>query len=185
MKIKNFGKDLSGIFRIKKKRKENIDKAPEDFKEDRINQLAKQLHPGKFKAVVSDIIKETSKAKRIVFSSKNIPHFAAGSFLTIELKIGESIVTRAYSIVSSPLKSFKEKTVEIIAEDFHGSFFPHYLCNDLSIGDEVILEVGLGNFTYNEYRDGKNIVAIAGGSGITPYLCLIHDIVEKRQLNRL
>ena len=162
MRIKGFFKDISGIFRAKKLRRKRIDSADGEIKEDKINLLAKQMHPGKFKAVVSDIVRETYSTKRITFASKHIPYFAAGSYLTVELQIGNSNVTRAYSIVSSPLKAYKEKMVEIIAEDFPGSFFPHYLCNDLKVGDEVILEVGLGDFTYNEYRDGKDIVAIAG-----------------------
>ena len=107
MKVKGFLKDISGIFRIKKLRKEKIEKANgEIVKPDRVYELAKSLHPGKFKAVVSDIVSETKDAKRITFASKDIPYFKAGNYLTVELEIGNSIVTRPYSIVSSPLKSF-------------------------------------------------------------------------------
>ena len=107
MKIKGFFKDISGIFRIKKKRKELIEKADGDaVPEDKITKIARQMHPGKFKAVVSDIISETKDSKRITFSSKNIPFFKAGNYLTVELEINNSIVTRAYSIVSSPIRAF-------------------------------------------------------------------------------
>ena len=180
MKVKGFLKDISGIFRIKKIRKEKIEKANgEIVKPDRVYELAKSLHPGKFKAVVSDIVSETKDAKRITFASKDIPYFKAGNYLTVELEIGNSIVTRPYSIVSSPLKSFKEKTIDIIVKDYKEGFVSHYLNNQLRVGDEVTLEVGLGFFNYEEFRDTKNIVAIAGGVGITPFISMAHDIVER------
>ena len=179
MKIKNPFKDFTGIFRIIKRRKENIKKADAEIKEDRINQLAREMHPGKFKAVVIDIIKETNDSKRIIFSSKNIPYFRAGNYLTVELDINGSNVTRAYSIVSSPLKAYREKTIEIIVKDSKDGFVSRYLNNQLNVGDEVILEVGLGFFNYEEFRDKKNIVAIAGGVGITPFISMAHDIVKR------
>ena len=180
MKVKGFLKDISGIFRIKKLRKDKIDASnSESVKEDRIFELAKSLHPGKIKAVVSDITSETKEAKRITFASKDIPYFKAGNYLTVELEIGNSVVTRPYSIVSSPLKAYKEKTIDIIVKDYKDGFVSHYLNNRLRVGDEVTLEVGLGLFNYEEFRDTKNIVAIAGGVGITPFIAMAHDIVER------
>ena len=180
MKVKGFLKDISGIFHIKKLRKDKIDASnSENVKEDRVFELAKSLHPGKFKAVVSDITSETKEAKRITFASKDIPYFRAGNYLTVELEIGNSIVTRPYSIVSSPLKAYKEKTIDIIVKDYKDGFVSHYLNNQLRVGDEVTLEVGLGLFNYEEFRDTKNIVAIAGGVGITPFIAMAHDIVER------
>ncbi len=179
MKIKGFLKDISGIFRVKKLRKEKINSSKEEIPEDRIYDLARSLHPGKIKAVVSDITSETKDAKRITFASKDIPYFKAGNYLTVELEIGNSIVTRPYSIVSSPTKAYKEKTIDIIVKDYQDGFVSHYLTNSLRVGDEVTLEVGLGFFNYEEYRDSNNIVAIAGGVGITPFLSMAHDIVER------
>ncbi len=180
MKIKGFLKDISGIFRIKKLRKQKIAKANgEEIPEDKISKIAKELHPGKFKAVVSDIANEADHTKRITFASKHIPFFKAGNYLTVELAIGGSVVTRPYSIVSSPSKAYKEKTIDIIVKDYQDGFISHYLTNDLQIGDEVLLEVGLGEFNYEEYRDNKNIVAIAGGIGITPFISMAHDIVDR------
>ena len=185
MNIKSFFKDLSGIFRVMKLRKNKINNAnKEEIPEDKLYRIAEELHPGKFVAVVSDIIRETSFAKRIVFSSNKIPHFKAGQYLTVELKIGNSVVTRPYSIVSSPDKAYREKQIEIIVAEAPNGFVSTYLNHDLKIGDEVILEVGLGFFTIEEYRDGDDVVAIAGGAGITPFLSMAHDIVENnRKIN--
>ena len=180
MKIKGFFKDIAGIMRIKKKRKEKIEQADGDvIPEDRISFLAKSYHPGKFSAVVDEIKQETNCAKRISFTSKQIPFFQAGNYLTIELDIDGAIVTRAYSIVSSPNKAYKEKNIAIIVKDYDQGFVSKYLNHNLKVGDEVILEVGLGEFNYQEYRDYKNIVAIAGGTGITPFISMAHDIIDR------
>lgn len=180
MKVKGFLKDISGIFRVMKVRKKAIESANgENIKEDKITKLAKELHPSKFKAVVSEIVEETKDAKRITFVSKQIPYFQAGNYLTVELEINGSVVTRPYSIVSSPARAYKEKAIDIIVKDYKNGFVSSYLNHQLQIGDEVLLEVGLGNFNYVEYRDNKNIVAIAGGAGITPFLSMAHDIVER------
>ena len=174
MKIKGLLKDISGIKRITKARKEAINNADDKtIKEDYISSLARALHPGKIKASVNRIEKETSESVRITFNSDDIPLFNAGSYLTVECKIGSSLVTRAYSIVSEPLDSYRNHYVEIIVKDYPNSFVAHYLNQDLKVGDETYLEVGLGQFGYDSYRDHKNIVCIAGGAGITPFLSMV------------
>ena len=180
MSLKKFLEEISSVFRINKLHQEAYEKA--DDKEipfDSINKVAKELHPGKINAIVKEIKKETNDSARITFSSPLIPLFKAGTYLTINLKINESIVTRAYSIVSSPLSSYRNKEVSIIVKDYPDGFVSTYLNHQLKEKDEVIIEVGLGQFYLDEYRDKKNILAIAGGAGITPFISIAHDIKER------
>ena len=66
MKINNFLKDISGFFRIQKRRKLAIKKADDkEIKKSNINLLAKKLHPVKIEATVFDILQETKDSKRI------------------------------------------------------------------------------------------------------------------------
>ena len=115
-----------------------------------------------------------------ILSSKDIPYFHAGSYLTITLNINNGIYTRPYSIVSSPLTSYKEKYVEIIVKDNPQGIVSHYINHQLSAGEEVIIEVGLGEFYFNKFRDFNHILAIAGGAGITPFISMAKDIIERR-----
>ena len=79
-----------------------------------------------------------------------------------------------WSIISSPKdhKSF----VEICVGNVNNSISGRYLCNEAKIGDTFLCEMGLGEFTYNSIRDSKNIVGIAGGTGITPFLSMARAI---------
>ena len=180
MKIKGFLKDLLGSSRAVKRRKAAIESANGDkIEEDHITKVARILHPGKIKATVSSISKETNDSVRIRLSSKDIPIYKAGTYLTIELQIKESYVTRAYSIITSPKVAYENKYVEIIVKDYQDGFVSSYLNHDLKENDEVIIEVGLGFFYYDEFRDHKNVMAIAGGAGITPFIAMAHDIKER------
>lgn len=180
MKIKGFLKDLLGSFRTIKWRKKAIKEADgNSIEEDYITDVAKAIHPGKIKANVQEVNKDTSNSVRIKFTSPDIPLFAAGNYLTIELKIGDSLVSRPYSIITSPLVAYREKYVEIIVKEYPDSFVAKYLNHELKVGDEVILEVGLGEFSYNKYRDKKHLVCLAGGVGVTPFISMAHDIVDR------
>lgn len=173
MKVNGLLKDITGIKRITKARALEYKNADDkEIKEDYISNLARALHPEKILAKVSKITKETSDSVRITFVSERIPLFRAGTYLTVELKIGDSLVTRAYSVVSEPLDSYHNHYVEIIVKDYPDSFVASYLNKDLKVDDEVYLEVGLGQFGYDSYRDYKNIVCLAGGAGITPFLAM-------------
>ncbi len=180
MKIKGFLKDLSGIFRVKKKRKLAIKNADDkEIKKSNINLIAKQLHPGKIEATVFDILPETNDSKRVVLSSKNIPYFLAGTYLVLTIRIGDKYYSRPYSIVSSPNTSYKEKIVEIIVKDRPNGLVSKYINHNLKVDDIVYIEVGQGQFSYNEFRDSEDIVAIAGGAGITPFISMAKDINER------
>ena len=53
-----------------------------------------------------------------------------------------------------------------------GGFASNYL---LDIGDRFTGRIGLGEFYIDPLRDSKNLVLLAGGSGITPFLSMIRE----------
>lgn len=181
MRVKGYLKDLMGAFRVKKKRNQAYDAASDkDQAYDPINEVAKKLHPGKIDLTVVDIKPASKSSKIITFTSQHLPFFKAGQFLTLQLSIGESIVTRPYSICSSKKDTRKEQpTVAITVKKLRkNGFVSDYLLNELKVGDTLIGEVGLGQFYYEPIRDSKNVIAIAGGSGVTPFLAMAKDIID-------
>ena len=144
-----------------------------------INQNAKLLHPDYQKLVVSEVIgHDAAGAKTYVFRSaenKPLAYFRAGQYLSLKLQIGDSFVTRPYSISSSP-KWATEGKVAITVRTNPGGFVADWLLENLKEGDTVIASAGEGQFYYENLRDAKNVVALAGGSGITPFLSMAYAI---------
>ena len=144
-----------------------------------INQNAKLLHPDHQKLIVSEIIDHPGAgAKTFVFKSadgKPLAYFRAGQYLSLKLQIGDSFVTRPYSISSSPKWTLEGK-VAITVRTNPGGFAADWLLENLKVGDNVIASGGEGQFYYEKMRDAQNVVALAGGSGITPFLSMAYAI---------
>lgn len=173
-------KDSVNTIKFLTERKQFIDSAPavlptrtEDFG---VNKVAKSLHPKEQKLVISRIEEHANIAKSYYFKSETeLAYFKAGQYLTFKLEIGNSVVTRSYSIASSPASALNGEyqiTVKRIAD----GFVSDYILDNWNVGDEVIAYAPEGNMTYCPLRDAQNIVAIAGGSGITPFLSLARAI---------
>lgn len=145
-----------------------------------VNKLASSLHPGMIKAEIIKIETLTANAKKITFQSlsanKRFPYFKAGQFVTVSARIGDHIVTRPYSIYSSPNQAL-EGILEIGV--CQAGYFSNYLCTEAKVGDKVMIGEPSGEFYYDNLRDSSNIVAIAGGSGITPFVSMIKSLLEK------
>lgn len=181
MKVKGFLKDVGGASRVTKRRQNNFDQAsakPAPY--DPIGAVAKALHPGFLDLKVEAIKVASPTSKTIVFSAPHLPYFQAGQFLSLRLKIGDSLVSRPYSICSAPYETRGDHpivsiTVRLPKQD---GFVAEYLYHQVQVGDVIQGEVGLGEFHYDPIRDAKHVVALAGGSGITPFLSMAKEIAN-------
>ena len=173
--------DMLKFKNMAKVREQAIQAAPaKEIKGDfAINNNAKLLHPDHQKLVVSEIIDHPGAgAKTFIFKSaegKPLAYFRAGQYLSLKLQIGGSFVTRPYSISSSPQWTLEGK-VAITVRTNPGGFAADWLLENLKVGDNVIASGGEGQFYYEDLRDAKNVIALAGGSGITPFLSMAYAI---------
>ena len=144
-----------------------------------VNKVAKSIHPKKQKLVISRIEEHSDIAKSYYFKSETAPlaYFKAGQYLTFKFEIGNAVVTRSYSIASSPASALKGE-YQITVKRISDGFVSDYILDNWNVGDEVTAYAPEGNLTYNPLRDAVNIVGIAGGSGITPFLSLARAIDE-------
>lgn len=166
------------------KRLKVIEEAPETpiDKEPNVNRLARLLHPKQQFLVISDVIPETQDTityKLIAKDPDEQPaYFMAGQYLSIPLTIGDSQITRPYSISSSPDEALKGYYM-ITIKNTQDGFASQYIHENWAVGTQVETSGPEGNFCYNELRDAKTVIGIAGGSGITPFYAMAKDIVTK------
>ncbi|MCX7680119.1 MAG: FAD-binding oxidoreductase [Spirochaetes bacterium] len=155
-----------------------------DYRIDRgeVKRIIERLHPSRLVLRVVDIIEETPSTKtfRLVPKEGYLPPFMAGQYISISVEIGNIRTARAYSISSPPhCTGYYDITVRRV----HDGFVSHYLLDEVTIGDEVVTSGPCGNFFYNPIVHGRELVFIAGGSGITPFMSMIREIAH-RGLNR-
>ena len=144
-----------------------------------INNKAKALHPDFQELVVDKVIDHKGAgAKTFLMRSKDggpLAYFRAGQYLSLRLRIEGSSISRPYSISSAPADALRGVVSVTVRSDPDG-FAAGYMLKEFREGDEVISSGPQGNFYYEPLRDPKHIVALAGGSGITPFMSMAQAI---------
>ena len=156
-----------------------------------INANGAALHPAFIDVAVLDIINHDSAgAKTFILGKEDgtaLPYFRAGQYLSLKLQIGDSYITRPYSISSAPKLALEGKYAVTVRKNPEG-FAADWMLENLKKGDKIVISSPQGEFYYEGLRDSSNVVALAGGSGITPFLsmaCAIRDGAEDFNLTIL
>lgn len=172
LKFKNLGKTRDKV----------IDEYCGDkvFYSDPISDKAEHLHQDSLKVRVTDIIPRYDAKEYVLSNIDNspLPYFRAGSYISIKTKIGDTITSRPYSICSSPKEALNGK-YSIMIEDYPEGFVAPYLYKNIQIGDEFTISSPMGTFYYEPLRDEKHVVALAGGSGVTPFISMAYAIRDE------
>ena len=137
----------------------------------------RQLHPQRLELSVSEIIEETPSTKtlRLVSKDNYLPPFLAGQYIALFLEIGGIRTSRPYSISSQPNQvGYYDITIRRI----ENGLVSNYLLDEVKRGDTLISSGPAGNFYFNPLIHKETMVCIAGGSGITPFMSMIREIVE-------
>ena len=146
-----------------------------------INENAKRLHPDYQKMAISKVIDHAGAgAKTYVFKADKAAYFRAGQYLSVALTIDGSVLTRPYSISSSPDLT-NDGEYAITVRRTPNGFASDWILDNWKVGDEVTVSEPLGNFFYEELRDCDDVIALAGGSGITPFLSMAYAIRDKAE----
>ena len=186
MKVKGFLKDVGGASRVTKARLAAFANAsPVPVTVDPIHEVAYALHPGKLPLVVTEIRPAGKTARTFRFRAEDgrrLPLFRAGQFMVLDFPIGESLISRPYTISSSPVCTVGEDSfVEITVKRSMGDgLISDYLYDSVKVGDCFMGLIGCGEFYHVPLRDAKNVVALAGGVGITPFASMAGEVAAGR-----
>lgn len=141
----------------------------------RVNETAKLLHPGYQSARLIAVEQNTADTKTYTFETEHPFYFRAGQYVTLGCKVGESEVSRPYAISSAPKRAL-DRRVSLTVKKC--GFFSGYLFDCAAVGDSFIIGDPSGDFCYEPVKDAKQVAAIAGGSGITPFYSMAQAIFD-------
>ena len=137
-----------------------------------INENAKALHPDALELVIDRIVdRGGAQAKTFVLKRPDgapLPYFRAGQYISLKLPLDGSFVTRSYSLCSSP-KDALNGEYAITVRSNPGGFVADRLLAEKKPGDTLVSSCPQGFFYYEDLRDAKNVVGLAGGSGDEEY----------------
>ena len=183
------GEDIKLAMGMTAERRRLIDETPAAplVYEYGVNRLAKALHPGFVKAVIAEKTPCSADCVKIglipaASGSGEFPYFRAGQFITLSCRAGESFLSRPYSIISSPKEALAGR-LEIMVQ--RKGIFSTFLIDEAPAGTELWVGEPSGDFHHDSIRDRNHILAIVGGSGVTPLLSMMKAIREGSEDFRL
>jgi len=148
------------------------------------NILAKALHPNVQYGVIKEIKDQPgAKSYKIVADkergTESLAFFRAGQYICFELEINGAALQRPYTLQSDPADALAaESSYTFTIKDNPKGFAAPWIIENWKEGTKVTMSGPLGNFHYQPLRDAKTVVAIAGGSGITPFHSMAAAIVS-------
>lgn len=154
-----------------------------DLSQGMVSELVDRLHPGRVPARVAEIVDETPSTStlRLVPVGEPFPPFRAGQFVNLFLTVDGVATARPYSISSPPSRP---GYIDITVRKMPGGFVSAYLCDGVKVGDEFELSGPWGSFYHEPLMDTRDLVFLAGGSGVTPFMSMIREEVDlKREIH--
>lgn len=169
--------DLIRFTKMVPKRREKLaegsaEKIPASY---RVNETARILHPGYQSAKLVKIISNTADTKTYEFETERPFYFRAGQYMTLGATIDGSVVSRPYAASSAPKAALNRRVAFTIKKC---GFFSGYMFDNAKVGDTFTVGDPTGEFCYEPVKDASHIVAIAGGSGITPFYSMAQAITD-------
>lgn len=160
-------------------KKEEMESNGSNFQEQKgaVRRTIDSLHPKRLRLRVKQIRRDTTSTKTLELVSvdgNNLPPFQAGQYINLFVSLSGVFTARPYSISSSPKKL---GSYELTIKRAEGGFVSPYLLDDVEIGQEFESTGPMGSFHHNPLFHGKDLVFLAGGSGIAPAMSMLHAIL--------
>ena len=182
LEIRDWVQDVWEYVRVSRERKrlrepgQGFDHAHD---QDIARQVIAALHPRRMRLRVKEVIQATPTTKTFRFERTDgpLPPFRAGQYVNVFVDVDGVLTSRPYSIASAPGSDDLELTVR----DRPGGLVAPYLLNEIKVGDALETTGPSGSFYYEPLIDGDDLVFLAGGSGITPFMSIIRDAIQRKR----
>jgi len=138
--------------------------------------MAQPVH---FKAAVSEVIVHSEDVHSYTLvSERKLPKFLPGQFIHLSLELYDPCtfwpVSRVFSVANAVTDNLTLKLV--IANQ---GVYTKRIIDELNVGSIVSCKGPYGDFIIRtEVRNGKSIVLIAGGTGITPFSAFMESMLQ-------
>ncbi|WP_289663051.1 flavin reductase family protein [Flavobacterium panacagri] len=130
----------------------------------------------KYSLKVCNINKETSDTITLCFKQPGLKKikYQAGQYLTLSARINGRKYSRPYSFSSAPSCN---SNLEITIKRVPGGVFSNYIHDFIQIDDIIEVMEPMGDFVYEQDENCNEIYFWGTGSGITPLISIIKEIL--------
>ncbi|HWQ06080.1 MAG TPA: iron-sulfur cluster-binding domain-containing protein, partial [Feifaniaceae bacterium] len=175
---------LFALLRMAGERNRRFQAADAEFRPDPVMAMAKRMHPESLALKVKSVRNEVPLVKTYRLKSASgepLPVFQAGQYISLKLQIGQTATARAYTISSAPYEAEgADGYYEITIRQKPEGFVSDWLFQNLQEGVELAATGPHGDFTVSPLRDTHEIVAVAGGAGVTPFVSMMKQFLLDR-----
>lgn len=149
------------------------------------NILAKKLHPAVQHVKIAKVV-DHGDAKSFTLvpnadkGTTEMAYFRASQYVSVSLNINGALVNKPYTIRSNPKDALGSENTSytLTIKLTNPSYASKFILDTWKEGDEVDISGPLGDFYYQSLRDEKHVIALAGGSGITPFYSMAAAIAD-------
>ncbi|MGW6697428.1 FAD-binding oxidoreductase [Nocardia sp. NPDC055049] len=132
-------------------------------------------HPKRLHLVVTAITEETPSTRTFRLEGRDaltLPPFLAGQYINVF--VGNT--SRPYAISSSPARrDYYDLTVRRVP----GGRISNLLIDTARVGDQLTTTAPMGTFHHNPLFHGRDVIFLAGGSGVAPAMSMIREITDR------
>ncbi len=146
---------------------------------DLADRYVERLHPARLTFRVAEVIDEapgTRTLRLVSAEGRPLPPFQAGQYIALFVEVDGIRTSRPYSISSPPnQRGYYEITVRRVPDGLVSG----YLLDRVEPGAVLEGSGPAGNFYHNPLFHARTMVCIAGGSGITPFMSMIREVLDR------
>ena len=149
-----------------------------------VNRVAAALHPARQHVKIAKVTDHGDAKSYLLIADKEkgtekLAYFRASQYVSVELNIDEALVNKPYTIRSNPADALGAgSSYTLTVKLTNPAYASKHILDSWKEGDSLSISGPLGDFYYQELRDAKHVVALAGGSGITPFYSMAAAIVD-------